>query len=397
MTDGRGGRDTPRARLFAERVVDRLGNPLEWTDVDKSIVLFGAPLPFILFYILRIEQLRAHPEVEPYIDRAALTLVERMLFVMVAVFALLLASWLVLRRREGEHDLFVRIAIHAWFGFMAIAAYAVGPYSSTVLVGFLAGGMTAFLLYDVTRAASGAALGLGVIVLTTILERLGALPYGPVFAGVVFGGERPPDPWVLWNAFFTVALTCFVLGSTGLVMSLARTRQAELTLLLRTDPLTGLANRRTLEQTLEREVARAARFGAPLAVVLFDLDHFKRVNDTYGHRVGDAVLTAASGVLAADVRTIDLAGRYGGEELMLVLPETDLEGARVVAERVRASIEALEVLAGDSRVAVTVSAGCAVLSLPRVGDVDTLVRAADDALYRAKSAGRNRVEVAAEP
>ncbi len=383
-------------RALLARVVARLGNPLEWTDVDKSIFLFGSPIPFVLIYIVRIEQLLARPDVEPYIHRPSLATIERLLFFMVAVFIGLTAFWVVLRRRDGAHDLFVRVAINTWFVFMAIASYAVGPFSSTVLLGFLAGGMTAFLLYDVRRAAFGAMLGLFVIVATTILERVGVLPYGPVFSSVVFGGQRPPDPWIFWNAVFTIGLTCFVLGATGLVMSLARARQAELTLLLRTDALTGLVNRRALEQSLEREVARALRFGAPLAVVLFDLDHFKRVNDTFGHRAGDAVLAAVGGVLRQSVREIDLAGRYGGEELMLVLPETDLEGARIVAERVRASVEALEVAQDTGEVVrVTLSAGCAVFSQARAADVASLVRCADDALYRAKDEGRNRVVTSA--
>jgi diguanylate cyclase (GGDEF)-like protein len=387
------GSDPLKLRTFLARIVAQLGNPLEWTDVDKSIVLFGSPIPFVILYILRIEQLVAHPEAEPYIDRPSLIVVERLLIVTLAVFVMLFLTWLVLRRREGAHDVFVRTTIYAWFSAMALAAYAVGPYSSTVLLGFLAGGMTAFLLFDVRRAATGAALGLSVIIVTTILERMGVLAYGPVFANVLFSGQRPPDPWVLWNALFTVTLTCFVLGATGVVMTLARTRQAELTQLLRTDTLTGLVNRRTLERTLEREVARASRFGAPLAVVLLDLDHFKNVNDTHGHRAGDAVLTAVGGVMLESVRNIDLAGRYGGEELMLVLPETDIDGARIAAERVRVSIEALSVpIEQRGVVKVTASAGCAVLGAEGVTDVDSLVRAADAALYRAKASGRNRVE-----
>jgi len=157
------------------------------------------------------------------------------------------------------------------------------------------------------------------------------------------------------------------------------------------DALTGLANRRALEDALMREVedARAAR--APLSVVLFDVDHFKRVNDTLGHDTGDTVLKDLARVARAEVRGTDLLARWGGEEFMLLLPGTEPGVAAQCAERVRRAVEAHAFLAPD----VTVSLGVATLHPGE--DARVLVRRADDALYDAKRAGRNRVRHAVEP
>jgi len=368
-----------------------LGNPIEWTDIAKTILIFFPPIPFTLFYIWRIRALLTHPELEPYISRPALQSTQHFLYIIVGSFAVIMLLWLVLRRREGKHDLFVRVVIHSWFIAIAFGSYAVGPFSTPVLLGFMAGGMAVFLLFDARRASQGAFVGLMVILGTSLLERAGVLTYGPVFAHVVFDGQRPPDVWIYLNLAFTIVLTAFVLGGTGLAMSLARARQGELNELLATDLLTGLANRRKLDTLLEREVARAQRLGSPLSVVMIDLDHFKRVNDTHGHPAGDAVLSAVGRTLLAQLREIDGAGRYGGEELLLLLPGTHLEGARAAAERLREAIARLAVEHDGKLLHVTASAGCATLDALQPRSAAELVQAADTALYAAKEAGRDCV------
>ncbi|HET9691703.1 MAG TPA: GGDEF domain-containing protein [Acidimicrobiales bacterium] len=154
------------------------------------------------------------------------------------------------------------------------------------------------------------------------------------------------------------------------------------------DGLTGLANRRAFDTGLDREVAGALRRGEPLSLVLIDIDHFKRVNDTRGHTGGDEVLRAVAGVLAAACRTQDLVARYGGEEFAVVLPGCPAEAARVIVERARRAMAAEPLFGG-----VTVSAGVATLP-DHAGAAVGLVEAADAALYAAKAAGRDRVTVA---
>lgn len=159
-----------------------------------------------------------------------------------------------------------------------------------------------------------------------------------------------------------------------------------------TDALTGLPNNRALQETLKRMAAQSGRTMSPLAVLLFDLDRFKQINDTHGHSKGDEVLAAVGDVVGSNVRASDVVGRYGGEEFLALLPDTDRAGAVEIAEKLRQAISELEV-SGVSR-AVTASFGVAVLP-DEAGEPDELVRVADRALYTAKAKGRDRVEVCA--
>jgi diguanylate cyclase (GGDEF)-like protein len=159
-----------------------------------------------------------------------------------------------------------------------------------------------------------------------------------------------------------------------------------------TDGLTGLANRRRFEERLGEEVERAHRYGRPLSLVLLDLDHFKTVNDTWGHPVGDRVLTGTADVLRSVLREMDVAGRVGGEELAVLLPETDQSGAEALAERLRRQIRAFEHRSGyDRAFHVTASLGIACLARGAAADAETLFSTADRALYEAKGGGRDRV------
>ncbi|WP_404710757.1 diguanylate cyclase [Sphingomonas sp. MMS24-J13] len=211
---------------------------------------------------------------------------------------------------------------------------------------------------------------------------------------VYFQGLRDPDG--------------VVLGATGTLRDIddrkrleqhvmtakrrAEQRAREATQLASTDELTGIANRRAFMRQLDRETAGAAEFGWPLAVAMFDVDHFKRVNDRHGHPVGDKVLQLIAARAVAAVRGGDLVGRLGGEEFGILMPGATAEDARMVAERVRLAIEMPRI--GDRDLpAVTVSIGIAAREDQR--DSAQLLAVADAALYAAKGAGRNRVQLAA--
>ncbi|MBD3239480.1 MAG: diguanylate cyclase [Chitinivibrionales bacterium] len=162
----------------------------------------------------------------------------------------------------------------------------------------------------------------------------------------------------------------------------------------RLDGLTGLHNRRWLEETLPRVVARHQRDGRPCVVIMVDIDHFKEYNDTYGHPAGDRVLAIASRVMSSNVRPTDLIARYGGEEFLVILPDTDLVGARAAAARLRDAVgrSHIRTTEGVELPPVTISLGAALL---RDGQsAEALVQTADTALYKAKRNGRNRVEIA---
>lgn len=162
-----------------------------------------------------------------------------------------------------------------------------------------------------------------------------------------------------------------------------------------TDPLTGCYNRRGFVQLGEVEFNRAWRFNRPLAVLMIDVDHYKQLNDTYGHAIGDQILAAMVDCYRANLRTVDIVGRYGGEEFVVLLPEVDLRTALRVAERLRAAVAAMSVPVNDPGIRVTISVGVAILTR-NTPDLDALVKRADQAQYRAKQAGRNQVAVSEE-
>lgn len=160
------------------------------------------------------------------------------------------------------------------------------------------------------------------------------------------------------------------------------------------DPLTGLFNRRYMEESLDRELPRASREKTSLGVVLIDLDHFKQFNDTFGHAAGDTLLARVGLFLRNQIRSEDIACRYGGEEFILILPGSSLEATRARAERIRQHLRQMSIgYEGQTLGTITLSAGVA--AFPHDGsNAKAVLRAADDALYHAKSKGRDRVMIA---
>ncbi|MCX7625491.1 MAG: GGDEF domain-containing protein [Candidatus Sumerlaeaceae bacterium] len=171
-------------------------------------------------------------------------------------------------------------------------------------------------------------------------------------------------------------------------------KKKELEQLATHDALTGIKNRRLVLELMQHEVERARRYRFPLCVVMIDIDHFKHVNDTHGHLVGDEVLRQFAKILEENTRAVDIVGRYGGEEFIIVMPETGLDGALVSAERIRTAVENHEFfIRADLVLRITCSLGVT-QGDPDMLDIDQLLGLADKALYCAKMEGRNRVSVA---
>jgi diguanylate cyclase (GGDEF)-like protein len=169
--------------------------------------------------------------------------------------------------------------------------------------------------------------------------------------------------------------------------------QKEISTLTRVDGLTGLASRDHFFEVAERDLEQCRRYAHPLAIIMLDLDHLRVVNDTCGHMTGDRVLQAVAGQIQYNVREADTAGRLGGEEFVVVLPETDREAALQVGERLRGFVESLRIDTFIGRLSVTVSVGIATVAVPEADTLDDLLSCADKALVAAKRAGRNRVVV----
>ena len=244
---------------------------------------------------------------------------------------------------------------------------AINPVAA--LVDRLAGGSPAALFWTFTL---GAVVLVELLTLAVTVAAFGSVRADILAIGAAVGGVTA--------GLISLVVVRLIAG--------IRELQGRLEHAARTDELTGLPNRRVLFEVLAREIDRARRRDAKLAVVFVDLDRFKLINDRHGHQVGDAVLREAAAAIKAGLRTYDVVGRYGGEEFVMVLPDTDAWDGHAVAERIRQAVAA-KVFAGDVR--VTISTGVA--DLAKGMDADRLLKAADTAVYRAKRAGRNRSEV----
>lgn len=264
-----------------------------------------------------------------------------------------------------------------------------------LLANLLLVAQTLWLLRCLRRTGAGTA-GRGAGVLTAGLVLMAAVMLlrsasAPLFARPDF--YRAAIDTVQMLTFVSSCISVLVTSMGFLFMGKERTDQLNHRLAAQ-DELTGVANRRSVLAALERDLARCRRLGEPLALMMIDLDHFKQVNDRFGHPAGDAVLCSVAGTLVQRVRAQDLVGRYGGEEFLVVLPCTTREGARQLAQQLCAAVRAAPCLWQGTPIGVTVSIGVWAGPLEPHGAWGPLLQAADTALYRAKAAGRDRVEMA---
>ncbi len=214
-----------------------------------------------------------------------------------------------------------------------------------------------------------------------VIALAGYLALGDAVALAATAGAAALVVVIAW-----VGADCFVLRPM-------RVLTEELTQEAMTDPLTGLYNRRFFDDALTREIAAAQRRRTPFSVAMLDIDHFKNVNDTWGHDAGDAVLQALARMLTKGVRGSDIAARYGGEEFALLLPDTTIAVAAERADVLRRELEAQPIDYEGRRIPITASFGIAQYGA-RASEPAAIMKAADDAMYAAKGAGRNKVAVA---
>lgn len=221
------------------------------------------------------------------------------------------------------------------------------------------------------------------------------LPYAPLLTPP--GDQQTPVAWTTAQFLMAAPHLAFNVVVAALVLGKWRLKEQQAQRLSLTDTLTGVANRRGILYKLQRELSRAKRHGHPLTVAIFDLDHFKQINDRWGHPMGDQILRACTEAVSEEIRASDTLGRFGGEEFLLVLTDTTEEQAGHLLKRCQRRIQALSLhsTAGDP-VLVTASFGCCSLAIEQHHEItrDDLINTADQALYAAKNSGRNRIEKA---
>lgn len=370
-------------------------NPLDWRPIDRLILLGALTLlaPGMFGGVLWATLVFAPEYLVPDVTQA--------MMIFFIGHGLLLLGFLIaaFRRRHVDNH------FPAYENFI-IVSFVVAVMLNTWVAGthFTMGLLLLFMGINITSALADvrkirlAYIGVCVLMLVlAVLDIAGVAPYAPIFAKPPFNADGSPTlGWLgvqVQLAFILLAISAISMAAIHRWVERENLYREMSTI----DGLTRLANRRSFIERGHNELSRAQRVGtSPVACVMVDLDHFKRINDTFGHHAGDQVLVVASGVMMESARQYDEVGRYGGEEFAILLPGASLEAAEVVAERIRARIAATPVEVDGKTIYMTASFGVSCYPAPGIGDLNDLLKAADKALYVAKESGRNRVCLATE-
>jgi len=380
--------------LLTRRVRLRLAALLEWSAVDKSLTLIVMLIPLYFQYILWSVYVLNRPDRDQLIQ---VDVVHRFMrveaWLILAGISIVLIG-LMLRRRWPNLQLFQYVALQFYALSLVLMSYSIGTLSFCSGVVLLGGPVFGFILHDRLPVWLAFITALIAIIGLSYASVFGYLPYAPVRMPT----DNPASElfWMNSTVFFAAPFLIFLTLMADQMLAWWREREARIHQLSRTDALTNLHNRRSILDLLDQEVARVQRKPAPLSVVILDLDHFKMVNDTWGHPMGDRVLQIAARVLRESLREGDHVGRYGGEEFMLILPGTRLTDALNVLERCRQQLVAADVVTdSQEQLHITASFGLVCQDRTPLLASQQLIQHADEALYAAKANGRNRIEVQA--
>lgn len=368
----------------------QLGNPIDWTETGKTLLGIGLNFSlFALFFVIASASLLL-PGLRSASNPAAVTFTWYFSLGCMLMWGLLFVIVYRVRRQHPDTIIPAIITVYLFGAPLMVMAVLNGIHS--IVTGILLASSPIFgiILFNNRHVYIASALNwLGIILIGIGVSR-GWLPDAPLYLKT-YASVTESQLWLLIQVLigFPSAFLMFLIV-IALLHGL-RQREQKILELSRRDGLTGIWNRRYLMERLEHELAVARRSQRPLSLILLDLDHFKHVNDCYGHATGDQVLIEAASALQTCIRDIDHLGRYGGEEFVILLPFCDTDMAVAIAERCRRHIEALQITAGDTRIPVTSSFGVTTLPAGATSSGEDLTHSADIGLYRAKAEGRNRV------
>ena len=371
------------------KLLKHLDNVLDWSPVRKANLVLLILLPIFLQYLIFHLYEVFFPS--PYIDYHVLiqmTPVQAIL-VVVCVLMIMASRWL------DEYAWAQRVVPVVYILFYSMSliylAYMTGLWTLAVGLVLAGGPLFGFILF--TRRLIYLALGMSLLVLLGLsgLIALNLLPYAPLFEPALWV-DPDAKPFLFWCIlFFSAPHLISIIVLSDLMLIHWRKREEVIHRISLTDSLTALANRRSITHTLQLTLNQARRSSQPTSVVLADLDHFKQINDHFGHLLGDEALRKASDALKQGLRKDDQLGRYGGEEFLLVLANTTQHEAVMVAERCRKILEQTLLWSdGGERIVLTASFGV-YCTLRGEENLEEVIRQVDRCLYAAKENGRNRV------
>lgn len=381
-------------RAFTAKLNRRIGNPLEWESSSKAMLLGAVTCGLYLHYALWGELLLIQDSDSRLIDYAYLASQLPWFYGLSCISFLLIVCTHIARRIKGDLVLFEYIA-SLYFGMsLCYFSFQVGTLSLPVGAVLVGAPVVGFIFFNRVAVMLALSLSLLVQLILSFGSAWQLWAYAPMFNGHM-GSMSVPTPFAVFHMYFyTMPHMIFLITISYLVLRRWRDREEKVRLLSITDPLTGLFNRRSILIHLDQEQDRSRKNGPALSLLMVDLDNFKSINDERGHEAGDFALIAAADALQKSLRQNDRVGRYGGEEFLIILPGTDLEGARTIAERCRQQLETTNVLLSDGdKMTLTGSFGLVCNEGDVRMNVNEMLRRADRAMYRAKDAGRNQVVV----
>ena len=379
--------------ITIKKLIQEYSNPLEWGSTAKSALLLGMTLFAHSQYMLWAYYQISVPETNQVHVNLTFIVENKLYLNYVVTLTFLLCIFVFSIRKHLPDSKFCEHLAVQYYGLTMVGfGYVIGTMSVAAGVVLAGAPVVGFILFNrraVILAFVVSLVGHGVI---SYITTFGEIPYAPLVINLHEANGSLSLFWLETMYFFAAPHLIILTFSAYHMLSQWRRREDEVRQLSLTDSLTHLSNRRSIISDLDHEHERSGRYGPSFSVLLVDLDHFKRVNDTWGHPVGDLVLVAAAKALKESVRKVDFVGRYGGEEFLVILPGTDSKGAFQLADRCRKQLEMIAIDIGKSDpVKVTGSMGLYCNEHDRSISAEQMLHNADEALYKAKANGRNCV------
>lgn len=367
---------------------------LDWSDSEKCMLLSVMLSIYMLFYLAWHLVTAFFTDFgAQYVSPTGATQVTGVLLFNLSGYLVMIAWAVLLRKTRRQSRFFVHCFVQFFGVSFLLLGLMFGLYSPITGMVLLGSPLVGFILFGFRPVAWGFTVSTLMVLLLAWLSASGYDIYALYFRADPTAKDSLSYYWIASTVAFSVPFVTAVLTLVSLLLRRWVSREAQVRAMAVQDPLTGLANRRALFDQFAHEIARARRAGEDLSVCVLDLDHFKQINDRYGHAAGDTVLVRVAERLRQILRETDRIGRIGGEEFVLVLPATGRIGAKNVVERCRAVLYDTPIVLDDGT-PLTVSASFGVVAA--APDMETtesqLVSRADEALYQAKQRGRNRVE-----
>ena len=360
-----------------------------WTLLNKTMLILSLSIFINLFMLAWDLFVLYHPQFYPWVNLAVIHthLSLGMIFMSVFIGLLLLCHFC--SQQRWVEKFMPMLSVQLFTLVLLIHGYFVGSFSPATMVGYVGWAGVGLILFDRKIIYCALAPATIVLLLLNYLSTFAGLPYAPLFNMEPMNQTVMNPFWVMSMFFFLVPLMLVCLFLFEILLSQWRIREATIATLSRIDPLTNVMNRRSIANQLEQlHQQRKALY----SVVLLDLDHFKNINDQFGHSMGDQVLVNVAKCLANNLRDRDMIGRFGGEEFILLLPNTTTEQAQHVAERCRIALTELNFVY-EQQQPFSISASFGVSSSQNASEPQQIIRQADQALYAVKTAGRNQVQI----